>query len=226
MRDYIQDQPPAVRQSAGRSEQSLYGVCDHAEDRNAQRTHPYLRTRGLRAWAVALLIGIGIIRLSLIWMDPRRADSAGHLIVVGALAATLVVWGLLRPSAARGDQPVPRPRSLVAIGAVCVVGYFAFLMQLPGAQHSAYLPDRFAWLAPVVALILLAVAAVVCRRWSTSTRWTPAHTAALIIGALPAHSLLSLFVMPLSTADRVALVLIMLGEVGFGIWMIGRARGN
>jgi hypothetical protein len=47
--------------------------------------------------------------------------------------------------------------------------------------------------------------------WLTSTRWTPAHTAALITGAWPAHSLLSLFVMPLGTADRAALVLIMLG---------------
>jgi hypothetical protein len=29
------------------------------------------------------------------------------------------------------------------------------------------------------------------------------------------------FVMPLATADRVALALIMLGEAGFGTWLIG-----
>jgi hypothetical protein len=52
------------------------------------------------------------------------------------------------------------------------------------------------------------------------------HTAALVAGALPAHSLISLFVMPLGTADRVALALIMLGAAGFGIWLIRRARAN
>jgi hypothetical protein len=58
--------------------------------------------------------------------------------------------------------------------------------------------------------------------WLTSTRWTPAHTDALITGAWPAHALLSHFVMPLGTADRAALALIMLGEAGLGIWLIGR----
>jgi hypothetical protein len=33
-------------------------------------------------------------------------------------------------------------------------------------------------------------------------------------------------VVPLGTADRVALALIMLSEAGFGIWLIGRARAN
>jgi hypothetical protein len=35
--DYIQDQPPAVRQPADRPEQPLHSVCDHPEHRNAQR---------------------------------------------------------------------------------------------------------------------------------------------------------------------------------------------
>jgi len=33
-------------------------------------------------------------------------------------------------------------------------------------------------------------------------------------------------VVPLGTADRAALALIMLSEAGFGIWLIGRARAN
>jgi len=35
--------------------------------------------------------------------------------------------------------------------------------------------------------ILLAVVGVAYRRWSPSTRWKPAHAAAPITGALPAH---------------------------------------
>jgi hypothetical protein len=181
------------------------------------RAQPYLRTSGLIVWALALLLGIGVIRLSLIWMDPRRVDSAVHLVVVGALAAALVAWGLLRRPAALRDRPIPEPRSLVIIGAVSVAGYFALLMQLPGAEHSAYLPDQLAWLAPVLALALLATGTAICRRWSTTTRWSPAYSAALIAGALPAHSLLGLIVMPLGTLDRVALAAIMAAEIGVGV---------
>jgi hypothetical protein len=93
------------------------------------RTQPYLRTRGLIAWAVALLLGIGVIRPSLIWMDPRHVDSAVHLVVVGVLAAALVGWGLLTHPAVLRDRPIPRPRPLVVIGAVSVAAYFAPLMQ-------------------------------------------------------------------------------------------------
>ena len=188
------------------------------------RTQPYLRTGGLIGWVIALLIGIGVIRLSLIWMDPHHVDSAIHLVVVGVLAAGLVAWGLLKRPAVLRDRPIPRPRSLVVVGAVSVAGYFALLMQLPGAEHSAYLPDRLAWLAPVLALALLATGAAFVCQWSTSTRWSPAHSAALIAGALPAHSLLGLVVLPLGTLDRVALVVIMLGEIGLGIWLVRRVR--
>ena len=149
------------------------------------RTQPYLRTSGLIAWAIALVLGVGVIRVSLIWMDPRHVDSAIHLVVVGALAAALVAWGLLMPPTIRRDRPIPRPRSLVVLGAVSVAGYFALLMQLPGAEHSAYLPDRLAWLATVFALALLVTGAALCRRWSISTRWSPVHSAALVAGALP-----------------------------------------
>ena len=188
------------------------------------RTQPYLRTSGLIVWAIALLLGIGVIRVSLIWMDPRHVDSAIHLVVVGALAAALVAWGLLMPPAVRRDRPIPRPRSLVVLGAVSVAGYFALLMQLPGAEHSAYLPDRLAWLAPVFALALLVTGTAICRRWSTSTRWSPLHTAALVAGALPAHSLLGLIVLPLGTLDRVALAVIMAAEVVAGVWLVRRTR--
>ena len=188
------------------------------------RTQPYLRTGGLIAWIITLLVGIGVIRLSLIWMDPRHVDSAKHLIVVGVLAAALVAWALLRHSAARRDRPIPRPRSLIVVGAISVAAYFALLMQLPGAEHSAYLSDRLAWLAPVLALTLLATGSAICRRWSTSTRWSPVHSAALIAGALPAHSLLGLIVLPLGTLDRVALAVIMAAEVGLGVWLVRRTR--
>ena len=104
-----------------------------------------------------------------------------------------------------------------------VAGYFALLMQLPGAEHSAsYLPDRLAWLAPVSALILLATGSAICRRWSTRTRWSPVHSAAHIAGALPAHSLLGLIVFPLGTLDRVALAIIMAAEVAVGVWLVRR----
>jgi hypothetical protein len=165
-----------------------------------------------------------VIRLALVWMDPHRVDSAIHLVVVGALAAALIAWGLRRHPAALRDRPIPRTRSLVAIGAVSVAGYFALLMQLPGAEHSAYLPDRLAWLAPVGALGLLAAGIAICRRWSTSARWSPVHSAALVAGALPAHSLVGLVVLPLGTLDRVALAVIMAGEVGLGGWLVRRAR--
>jgi len=156
----------------------------------------------------------------LLGSTPR--DSAVHLIVVGALAAALVALGLLRHPAVLRDRPIPRPRSLVVIGAVSVAGCFALLMQLPGAEHSAYLPDRLAWLAPVSALILLATGSAICRRWSTNTRWSPVHIAALIAGALPAHSLLGLIVFPLGTLDRVALAIIMAAEVAVGVWLVRR----
>jgi hypothetical protein len=188
------------------------------------RTQPYLRTGGLIAWAIALLVGIGVIRLALIWMDPHHVDSAIHLIVVGALAVALVAWGLLRHPTVLRDRPIPRPRSLVVVGVVSIAGYFALLMQLPGAEHSAYLPDRLAWLAPVVALALLAAATAICRRWSTSTRWSPVHSAALIAGALPAHSLLGLIVLPLGTLDRAALAVILATEIVVGVWLIRRSR--
>jgi hypothetical protein len=129
---------------------------------------------------------------------------------------------LLRHPAVLRDRPIPRPRSLVVIGAVSVAGYFALLMQLPGAEHSAYLPDRLAWLAPVSALILLATGSAICRRWSTNTRWSPVHIAALIARALPAHSLLGLIVFPLGTLDRVALAIIMAAEVAVDVWLVRR----
>ena len=188
------------------------------------RTRPYLRTGGLIAWALALLLGIGVIRLSLIWMDPHHVDSAPHLVVVGVLAAALVVWGLLRHPAVLRDRPIPPARSLVVVGAISVAGYFALLMQLPGAEHSAYLPDGLAWLAPVLAVALLATGAAICCRWSTSTRWSPVHGAALVAGALPAHSLLGLVVLPLGALDRVALAVIMAAEFGLGLWLVRRTR--
>jgi hypothetical protein len=188
------------------------------------RTQPYLRTGGLIVWAIALLLGIGVIRLSLIWMDPDHVDTAPHLVAVGVLVAALVAWGLRRHPAVLHDRPTPGTRSLVAIGAVSVAGYFALLMQLPGAEHSAYLPDRLAWLAPVLALALLVTGTAICRRWSTSTRWSPVHSAALVAGALPAHSLLGLIVLPLGTLDRIALVAIITAEVVVGLWLIRRSR--
>jgi hypothetical protein len=188
------------------------------------RTQPYLPTSGIIVWAIALLLGVGVIRLSLIWMDPRHVDSATHLVVVGVLAAALVAWGLHRHPVVLRDRPIPGTRSLVAIGALSVAGYFALLMQLPGAEHSAYLPDRLAWLAPVLALALLAAGTAICRRWATSTRWSPVHSAALVAGALPAHSLLGLVVLPLGTLDRVALAVIMAAEIGLGVWLIRRTR--
>jgi hypothetical protein len=190
------------------------------------RNGPYLRTGGLVVWAVALLVGLGVVRLSLIWMDPRHVDSAPHLIAVGVLVAALVAWGLRTPQAARRDCPVPRPWSLVVLGSVGVAGYFALLMRLPGARHSAYLSDDLAWLAPVLAMILLAVASVLCNRWSTSARWSPGHGAALIAGALPAHSLFGLFVLPLATLDRILLAVIIAVEVGVGVWLVRRARAS
>jgi hypothetical protein len=188
------------------------------------RTQPYLRTSGPIAWAIALLLGIGVIRLSLTWMDPRRVDSAVHLVVSGGLAAALVGWGLLRHPAVLRDRRIPRPRSLVVIGAVSVAGNFALLMQLAGAEHSAYLPDRLAWLAPPFALALLATRPTVCCRWSSSTRWSPVHSAALVASALPAHSLLGLIVLPLGTLDRVALAIIMAADVAVGVWLVRRSR--
>jgi hypothetical protein len=190
------------------------------------RNEPYLRTGGLVIWAVALLVGLGVVRLSLIWMDPRHVDSAPHLIAVGVLAAALVAWALRTSQAPRRDRPVPRPWSLVLLGSVGVAGYFALLMRLPGARHSAYLPDDLAWLAPVLAIILMALASVFCSRWAASVRWSPVHSAALIAGALPVHSLFGLVVLPLATLDRVLLAVIIAVEVGVGVWLVRRARAS
>lgn len=172
------------------------------------------------------MLGLGVIRLALIWMDPEYVNSAPHLIVVAALATGLIIGGLSRHRVVRLDRPVPRPWSLVVLGTVSVAGYFALLWRLPGARHSAYLPDRLAWLAPALALVLLAAASIICLRWSSSTRWSATLTAALVAGALPAHSLLGLIAIPLGTFDRVMLAAIMVGEVTFGIWLVHRAHGG
>jgi hypothetical protein len=191
------------------------------------KAEPYLRTRGIVAWAIALVLGLAVIRLALIWMDPEHVNSAPHLIVIAALATGLIIGGLSRAPEVRLDRPVPpRPWLLVVLGAVSVAGYFALLWRLPGAPHSAYLPDRLAWLAPVLALILLAAASNICRRCSSSTRWSATHTAAVVAGALPAHSLLGLIAIPIGTLDRVLLGAIMVGEVAFGIWLVHRARSG
>jgi hypothetical protein len=191
------------------------------------KAEPYLRTRGIVAWAIALVLGLGVIRLALIWMDPAHVNSAPHLIVVAALATGLIIGGLSRHPRVRLDRPVPpRPWLLAVLGAVSVAGYFALLWRLPGAPHSAYLPDRLAWLAPVLALVLLAAASIICRRWSSNTRWSATHTASLVAGALPAHSLLGLIAIPMGTLDRALLAAIMVGEVAFGIWLVHRARSG
>jgi hypothetical protein len=190
------------------------------------KAEPYLRTRGVVAWAIALVLGLGVIRLALIWMDPEHVNSAPHLIVVAALATGLMIGGLSMHPEVRLDRPVPRHWLLVVLGAVGVAGYFALLWRLPGAPHSAYLPDRLAWLAPVLALVLLAAASIICRRWSGSTRWSATHTAALVAGALPAHSLLGLIAIPMGTLDRVLLAAIMVAEVAFGIWLVHRGRSG
>lgn len=190
------------------------------------KAEPYLRTRGIVAWAIALVLGLGVIRLALIWMDPKHVNSAPHLIVVAALAIGLIIGGLSSHRVVRLDRPVPRPWLLVVLGAVSVAGYFALLWRLPGAPHSAYLPDRLAWLVPVLALVLLAAASIICRRWSSSTHWSATHTAALVAGALPAHSLLGLIAIPMGTLDRGLLAAIMVGEVAFGMWLVHRARNR
>jgi hypothetical protein len=188
------------------------------------KAEPYLRTRGIVAWAIALVLGLGVIRLALIWMDPEHVNSAPHLVVLAALATALIIGGLRRHRMVRLDRPVPPPWLLVVLSAVSVAGYFALLWRLPRAPHSAYLPDRLAWLAPALALVLLAAASIICRRWSSSTRWSATHTAALVAGALPAHSLLGLIAIPMGTLDRVLLAAIMVGEVAFGIWLVHRAQ--
>lgn len=187
------------------------------------RTESYLRTPGIVVWAFAMVLAIGVIRISLIWMDPEHMDSPAHLAVVATLAAALVAWGLLNRPPELGDRRIPRPGFLIVLGLLGVAGYFALLMRLPDAHHSAYLPDRLAWIAPVVALILLGTASAICQRWSTSRRWSLIHTAALVAGALPAHSLFGLLVLPLGTVDRALLAAIMVGEIGFGAWLVRHA---
>lgn len=183
----------------------------------------YLRTGGLIAWSVVFVLGVGLVKLSTLISDPTHHDAPARLIAELVVIVAVVAWAVTRRPARPCDRPVPSPKRMVVYGATYTLVFFGLLFPLPGAQHSAYLPAGWSWIAPVVAILLAAALVLATRGWTTSSCWRPAHSAGLIAGALPAHTLIGLLGMDHGTVDQIGLVAILVAEIVFGCWLFRRS---
>jgi hypothetical protein len=156
-------------------------------------------------------------RIRITWTQPHIWSSSGCWPLPSSPGAAQSSGGTARP--ADTAYPITRGHRCGQCRRVLRAAHAGARCRALGLP-----PDRLAWLAPVVALGLLAAGIAICRRWSTSARWSPVHSAALVAGALPAHSLLDLVDRPLGTVDRVALAVIMAAEFGLSVWLVRRSR--
>lgn len=176
---------------------------------------PYLRRGGLVGTAVAALLGVALLRVS---VPP--AEDPGYLlpgraavVILGVGAAAVAAALVVRPRggapfSARAAVPVP---GLFRLGAVCAVAAFAFLALLfpfAGAHHPAFLPRAWAPLPMAAAAAVAAAAGWALRRWSAADGWTARHRLAAATGALVAHTAFGLVSHTRDPLDTAGLALI------------------
>jgi len=141
----------------------------------ARRPGPWLGRFGTAAFAVAFLCWAVFIHQDAAGSYPNTAGFAEYAVsgVLIAIPVALAFTPLGRPASPRLGADCPRPRVLVLIGAIGMLGLDLSPLSWAGvAQSSA----------------TLTVAGVLIHRWSRAASWSPRHIAALTWGALLART--------------------------------------
>jgi hypothetical protein len=193
----------------------------------AHRRSPYLRTRSLICSALALILGLGLMRLIAAFKDPGYQVPLPAAAAIVGLIAGFVWLALRRPANA---APLtrwhpPSPTVVALCGAAAVVLYLGLLIPMPGATHSAYTHGGYQWL-PLLAVPIAAAAATLALRPLARADWTDAHRAALLGGALVAHTVIGLMTYPHTTIDRTGLVVLGLLEAATAILLVRRGLAS
>jgi hypothetical protein len=190
------------------------------------RRSPYLRTRGLICSALALILGLCLMRLVAAFNDPGYQVPLPYAAAIVGLIAGCVGLALRRPAPSPAPAPARRTLPAPAVIALCVGAavalYLGLLIPMPGATHSAYTEGHQQWL-PLLAVPAAAVATLAVRPFAR-VGWTNAQRAALLGGALVAHTAIGLLTYPHTTTDRVGLAALGLLEAATAVLLVRRDR--
>ncbi|MDT7658094.1 MAG: hypothetical protein QOF38_2809 [Pseudonocardiales bacterium] len=189
------------------------------------RSSPYLRTRGLICSALALILGLCLMRLVAAFNDPGYQVPLPYAAAIVGLIAGCVGLALRRPapSAAPTRRTLPTPAVIALCAGAAVALYLGLLIPMPGATHSAYTEGHQQWL-PLLAVPAAAAAATLAVRPFARVDWTNAQRAALLGGALVAHTAIGLLTYPHTTTDRVGLAALGLLEAATAVLLVRQNR--
>jgi hypothetical protein len=189
------------------------------------RRSPYLRTRGVLCSALALLLGLCLMRLAAAFQD------LGYQVPLPAAAAIVGLIGgcswlaLRRPASPAGPTrpTLPAPTVIALCAGAAVALYLGLLIPMPGATHSAYTDGQYQWV-PLLAVPLAAAAATFALRPLGRVAWNDAQRAALLGGALVAHTAIGLLTYPHTATDRVGLAALGLLEAATAVLLVRHNR--
>ncbi|MDT7682420.1 MAG: hypothetical protein QOG57_2730, partial [Pseudonocardiales bacterium] len=189
------------------------------------RSSPYLRTRGLICSALALILGLCLMRLVAAFNDPGYQVPLPYAAAIVGLIAGCVGLALRRaaPSAAPTRRTLPTPAVIALCAGAAVALYLGLLIPMPGATHSAYTEGHQQWL-PLLAVPAAAAAATLAVRPFARLDWTNAQRAALLGGTLVAHTAIGLLTYPHTTTDRVGLAALGLLEAATAVLLVRQNR--
>ncbi|WP_445183798.1 hypothetical protein ACTXG6_36055 [Pseudonocardia sp. Cha107L01] len=162
-----------------------------------------------------LSIALPILMVDLLF--PRHRGSP-YLRTRGLICSALA---LISTAPTRRTLPTPAVIALCAGAAVAL--YLGLLIPMPGATHSAYTEGHQQWL-PLLAVPAAAAAATLAVRPFARLDWTNAQRAALLGGALVAHTAIGLLTYPHTTTDRVGLATLGLLEAATAVLLVRQNR--
>ena len=162
------------------------------------RDQPYLRIRGLIITAMCFILGVGLVRLTVVpTEDPGYVAPIGYLIAATAvvLGASIIALTELPLNVYQGatTQSSMAPPSPWVVGSVAGIGMFLALrlpVPLLGAVNEGptFGPGLPVYVLIGSSLMAVAVLLVVLGRWSTRFDWNDRHSVALAGGLLVAHT--------------------------------------
>ncbi len=157
---------------------------------------PYLRRRGLIGTAVAFVIGIALVRVTIARSQdpgyqapwPAVAALLIGIAVLGILAlAVLPRLGTVHPAS---FARLPHPVVLAAVAGIAPIIFLGLLFPLKNkAGHPAIGHGAWVLIPMLVALAFAIAVGWLVARWSATSTFTDQHRIWLIGGALVGHSL-------------------------------------